>query len=712
LCIDIASSNTYPNAMKEDPRTSSTPNQVGPGPACSKGNSDIFWIPGSSDAKIRSFASHQTIKRKTFLNLINYCHFNNRRVLLHLVGGHDTDILLAAQPHPSSQNQVRCQVPEARLSSFDGNLFLAHIAIDDGKSITVLPTGRIPVRQGLSVAIPVNYTPYRVIRRKAARYTARQIAATVRISDEELKGHLVEFSSAAWRIELEGADLEGIAFHDPVKPRNDVVITLCAEKGTSTLQARCRILRFWRDAERQGLVVEALEDAIPVFNKRKIRNPRISLTPPPVIRFTHPLSGNQVEIEAAEIGSSGFSVAGSPDETVLIPGLVIDRVELSFPGVPPIACSAQVVHRTDCPLGDRQKHRFGFAILDISIEGYTRLMRILQRTFEPCIRISPEFSSQGLWELFFDTDFLYPDKYALVQANREAFRNTHEKVTAGDPDVAKSFVYQKGNTIYAHIGLVRAYEQSWLLHHHSARPADGRLSGLLVLRHAMYFLNDIYRYPSAAMKYAICYFRPQNRFPRYAFGGFAEHLNEPGGCSLYEFAYTLWDKKTHVVCFPDGWWVTPMKENHINYIYARYSDSALRLLLDSMGMGSSPEATMALEGAYAKHGLIRTITRQILCYEDQIAGIVLINRSDPGLNFSDLLNSIHFIALPDAADVITPEAVKTAISIACTRYPQARVPVLYFPARVCPSKKRYAYWALNVAYGDEFMVYMNEKFKL
>ncbi|MBW2084049.1 MAG: hypothetical protein JRI39_13505, partial [Deltaproteobacteria bacterium] len=469
-------------------------------------------------------------------------------------------------------------MPEARLSSFDGNLFLAHIAIDDGKSITVLPTGRIPVRQGLSVAIPVNYTPYRVIRRKAARYTARQIAATVRISDEELKGHLVEFSSAAWRIELEGADLEGIAFHDPAEPRNNVVITLCAEKGTSTLQARCRILRFWRDAERQGLVVEALEDAIPVFNKRKIRNPRISLTPPPVIRFTHPLSGNQVEIEAAEIGSSGFSVAGSPDETVLIPGLVIDRVELSFPGVPPIACSAQVVHRTDCPLGDRQKHRFGFAILDISIEGYTRLMRILQRTFEPCIRISPEFSSQGLWELFFDTDFLY--------------------------------------------GLVRAYEQSWLLHHHSARPADGRLSGLLVLRHAMYFLNDIYRYPSAAMKYAICYFRPQNRFPRYAFGGFAEHLNEPGGCSLYEFAYTLWDKKTHVVCFPDGWWVTPMKENHINYIYARYSDSALRLLLDSMGMGSSPEATMALEGAYAKHGLIRTITRQILCYEDQIAGIV------------------------------------------------------------------------------------------
>ncbi len=663
-----------------------------------------FWVPGNTAQSIQAFISHETLKTKEFLSLINYSHFNNRKVLLHLIGNFH-DIIVPAWPLPSTAREIVCRCSLELISNLKDKFVVAHIIVDEGKSVAIVPTDHIPLSHN-HLIIPITHEPYRVTRRKAHRYVADNIQARVLVDGMEFKGKLIEFSTDGCHIAIApGQDLPAIGS----LIREIVLITFTSGREIS-LKKAARIVRAWKTNEGIGLVASPIEDTAIRFSKREVRNPRVALDPPPIIRFVHPLSGRVMELEAHEIGFSGFSVLEPEMEGALIPGLFIRDLKISIPGSPSINCSAQVIYKSLQQEGG--KWRVGISIVDIGIQNYTRLSKIISRVLDPHVRMSGDFNSEALWELFFSTSFIYPDKYAYIHPIKEEFKETHHKICSLDPEIAKSFVYQKGGVIYAHMGLVRAFEKSWMLHHHAARAKNIRLGGLIVLKNAMYFLNDMHRYPSSNMKYAICFFRPSNRFPRYVFGGFAQYLKHEKGCSTFQFSYQHFQPKKEGFSLPKGWTIEPMEDHQADFIQNNCTNPAFSLLLHSLGMFSSLEDTMALEAGYARYGMIRRVTRRVLCYRGEPQAILVINRSDPGLNFSGLLDCVYLIVMPHAVDNVTPDVARKSVDIACSSYPYPFVPVISYPAKLIPSTKSYTYWALDVAYGDEFMLYMKEKFKI
>ena len=81
-----------------------------------------------------------------------------------------------------------------------------------------------------------------------------------------------------------------------------------------------------------------------------------------------------------------------------------------------------------------------------------------------------------------------------------------------------------------------------MIHHHAARIMDSKRPGFMVLKQIMYYMNDMYRLPSAHMDYVMCYFRPENRFPDFVFGGFAKTLKNSQGCSMDLFSYLTYTR--------------------------------------------------------------------------------------------------------------------------------------------------------------------------
>ena len=132
-------------------------------------------------------------------------------------------------------------------------------------------------------------------------------------------------------------------------------------------------------------------------------------------------------------------------------------------------------------------------------------------------------------------------KIRVSPAISGTFKETYRKLYQDNPDIACHFVYEKNGKIYGHISMVHAYDQSWIIHHFAARPLNDKITGPMILKQIMYFINGFFRFPSSAIEYVMAYYRPENVMDR-IFGNFTSYLGDPKGCSQDLFSYLLFQK--------------------------------------------------------------------------------------------------------------------------------------------------------------------------
>ena len=255
--------------------------------------------------------------------------------------------------------------------------------------------------------------------------------------------------------------------------------------------------------------------------------------PPLSVVFEHPLFKKKIHRDIFDLSTTGFSISDHSDEDVLMPGMMIYNVSIINAGISIVNCTAQIIYRQ---IRDKNIH-YGVAILDIDMHSYSRINHILGINSDPHLSVSTEVDMDALWEFFFQTGFIYSKKYGSCQAQRENFKETYRKLYQENPEIARHITYEKNGRIYGHLSMIRAYERTWLVHHHAARPMESKLPGFVVLRQMMLFAHGMYQLSSARMDYSICYFRPENKFPDRVFGGFSRDFNNPQACSLDLFAY-------------------------------------------------------------------------------------------------------------------------------------------------------------------------------
>ena len=63
-----------------------------------------------------------------------------------------------------------------------------------------------------------------------------------------------------------------------------------------------------------------------------------------------------------------------------------------------------------------------------------------------------------LWEFLFESGFIYPKKYDLVQTYRQTMKETYRKLYHDNPEIIAQMTYQRNGQIYGHVSMIRSYE--------------------------------------------------------------------------------------------------------------------------------------------------------------------------------------------------------------------------------------------------------------
>ncbi len=669
---------------------------------------DVPWHFANQDL-MHTLEKARTLGTRSVINALNHIHFSDGHVYVLLThSAYGENVLLKSRPEPCTAACLTCRWADDQISSLDLEDFqFSYLLIDDQRSLIAVPGVVTEInRESFSIDIPdKNYV---VGERQSRRYPGGGVRVQLGQKGFQATGKLVDFNAKGLKLRVKPESFSSFRW---LNQEEEAMIHLRHEQ-TTIYSGPCRLIRENGGPSEKEIVVLPVDERIKRFEKKHPRNPRQKLIPSPCIVFHHPLLCKKVQMDIQDISTSGFSVYEDPQERMLMPGLLIPELTINLGGVLKINCVAQVIY---CLPEGKEGIRCGIAILDMSISAYNQLTHILTSAMDPHASISNDVDMDGLWEFFFQAGFIYPKKYGLIQGQREAFKETYLRLYEGRPEIASHFTYQKNGRIYSHISMVRAYERAWLVHHHAGLSIDKRRTGLTVLKQMMHYLNDMHRLPSAQMDYVMCYYRPENEFPNRIFGGFAAELNEPRACSLDLFAYLPYTRLSLVNNLPDGWSVGEASKMALWEFACSYAHTSGGLLVDAFSLGSKGEGHESMENAYAQAGLIRELKVYSLCERGKLCALLIVNRSNLGFNLSELLNSITVLVTD--AERLPWNVLSVAIAQLTAEYQLPRVPVLFYPksyveSRGIPCEKNYQLWILNVQYGNDYMDYVQKKFRI
>ena len=497
----------------------------------------------------------------------------------------------------------------------------------------------------------------------------------------------------------------------------DVPVTVVFTKENVTLYSgECRILRHDQDKDVNHIILEPIQRQIRRFPPKEFRNTRHELNPPPDVIFQHPLFDKTVNLKIHDISGAGFSVDEEENEAVLLPGLILPAVDLVFGNGVSLRCMAQVIHCK--PLRDTRVpiSRCGLAILDMSVVDHNHLIGLMHQAADPQSYVSNKVDPEALWDFFFETGFIYPQKYAFIQANKEKIKATYQKLYSEGPGIASHFIYQDKGRILAHMAIMRFYESSWLIHHHAAIRSSYNRGGLAVLNQVGRFVNESHRLYSKKVNYLFCYYRPDNKFPSHVFSGAARNIKNPSICSIDLMAYLhgIVDSNRKKE-FANNWRLEEAGKEDLYDLQTFYENESNGLMLRALHLTPELRDCSQLESLFHQIGLKRDRHIFALRYRDKLCAVMMVNIADLGLNMSDLTNSITFFVID--GQNLTPDLVQTAIDHVAHYYDGcAEVPVLLYPQRAAAQigldpEKNYVLWVLNTFNTDHYFRYLKRLLK-
>src|SRR6185369_2057434 len=451
----------------------------------------------------------KSVSKSHLVNRLNYLNFQDQTILVGLRHvAYDNAIFLKARPLPCAGERLECRWAEVpSLQQLLKSYQFDYLLIPDGKKYLLVNPELLGVDEaGLSVVLPVSCREFHL--RKIKRHPSSGVTVEISQHGAVFHGEVIDFTPVSLR--AQGGDDPPESFLW-INPNNRLNLCLSAG-GTVIFSGPCELL--WQSSLKSGrcFVLKQVNDNIQRYKEKRYRNSRQQLVPSPNIVFEHPLIARRINLKVADVSGTGFSVDENSEDSVLMAGMIIPELKLSFAQGLSLKCRAQVVYRN--PLGDDGATvRCGVAILDMDIHDHVKLLSILHQVVNRKSYISTEVDLDDLWDFFFETGFIYPQKYAFFQSNKEEIKKTYARLYGENPHIARHFIYQDRGMILGHMAMVRFYEDSWMIHHHAARKTVTIKAGLAVLDQISHYLNELENFYFAHLRYVYCYFRPDNKFP-------------------------------------------------------------------------------------------------------------------------------------------------------------------------------------------------------
>ncbi|KUG21483.1 hypothetical protein ASZ90_008766 [hydrocarbon metagenome] len=651
---------------------------------------------------LQNLESAKIIKQKKLINLWNSHHFTDGMVYVQLNHPqYNEDILVWAHPEPCSSDSMICRWPEGTRGIVE-NAEILNIIFTDGLSVFLIPTELKDIQKDyFTINLPEK--GYALGQRRARRYLCQGIEVEVVQSGFWAQGRLIDFSALAFSVEVSPEEIGSFRWFNAGCPSTVHLY----RNGQMIFSATCDCIRQTSDQAMRDIVFAPTVSQINRFLKKKTRNSRVEVNPRPNINFDHPATRKKIKLDIHDLSTSGFTVYVSADEDVLMVGMIIPDLTINYGGVLKIECKAQVLYRREEEKGNI---RYGFVILDMDVMNYNRLSHIIINIIDPHTHIANEVDVDQLWKFLFESGFIYPKKYDLVQVNRHPMKEIYRKLYRDNPEFIAQMTYQRNGKIYGHISMIHSYERTWMIHHLAATTLNNKRTGLQVLKQSLRYIDGFYRLPSVGMDYMMFYFRPENIFPDHFFGGFSRHLNNPSACSLDLFSYFSYPTDGISQPLPAEWSLEPFissDSDKLDHFYMNISGGGL--LLKVLRLDKEYKETESLSQLYSRYGFKRSCQSFSLKYKGMLKAVLVENQSDPGLNLSDFLNGIKVIVNDEVG--LPWEILSAAISQLVGRFAIDKIPVLVYPSsylesKGVPFKKKYNMWILDVYYARECVEYM------
>lgn len=669
-------------------------------------------LVGTATAKA-SDTARVALTRSFLVNKLNFINFSNRTVRLKFKHTRfDRTLTLELKPLPCQGERLDLQWPlEDRFISRLKPFVFDSIQITDGQMLIRAEAEIISMNQtGISLRLPE--TCHQISNRKMRRYTGRNVDVQLVQSSSLFCGRLLDFNAVTFRVELDAVAHQTFEW---INPESSVSVILSGGADTY-YSGECKILRHSRCNANRQYVLEPISREIHRYRQKEFRSERLEINPSPDIYFTHPLSKKQLSLKVVDLSGSGFSVEEDELNAQLLAGLTIPEVELRFSNNVAVNCKAQVVYRKVCNEGKKGAWvKCGLAIIDMDTENNVKLLSLLHQANNRYSYICNKVDLDALWRFFFETGFIYPDKYAYIEANKDRIRNIYEKLYTQSPSIARHFIYQEKGNILGHMAMVRFYEDAWLIHHHAAKKSALNKAGLIVLKQIGHFINDSYRLTSIHLKHVMMYYRPDNRFPSRVFGGACEQISDPKCCSIDAFAYVhLPAEPGPAAAVSSPWELNPAQPEDLAELQDFYEYDSGGLMLKALGLDPGRIGRTELEEEYRRLGFKKEKHLFALKADGQLKAIILVNITDFGFNLSNLTNCIKFIVVDPEG--LSGDIFKKVIFKLNEKYPFEELTVLVNPVSFAetiqlPFEKIYNMWIMNTRFSDPYFHYLKRLLK-
>lgn len=635
------------------------------------------------------------IRRQRLINSLNRINFQDGEISLNFRHPqYKYTLSLPAIPQPCTNESLNCIWGESieykrKLKDFEFKDF--HFT-DGLKKILVVAELLDINKDGVQLSLPESCQE--ICTRRVKRYQCDGVSAQLSQDGIVLDGEIKSFSAVSFSVHFPN---ESPGCHHDFN-RDDHVNVILKKDSEPLYSGLCEIYRVSADPEQgKSIVLIPVKSHIKRFKPKRHRSIRQKLSPSPNIIFKHPLTGKTVNLKALDISGAGFSVEEDIENSLLIPGLVIPDLSIELMNGIELKCKAQVIYRTT---DDVMHLKCGLTYLDMPLRDQIRLSSLLDQISNKNAYVCTKVDINELWDFFFETGFIYPQKYSFIHTYKKEFNSVYKKLYENNPDISINFMCRDNGSILAHMSMLRFYEKTWLINHHAANSSKNTRAGLVVLEQIGRFINEFHRLPSTQMDYVACYYRPQNKFPNLVFGGVARKSVDNKGCSVDEFAYLYVTKRKLKESLPEEWSLVESEKDDLLKLEKYYEENFGGLTLKALDISPSKRnIDKKINKEFLLIGLNRDRHFFSLKHKNKLVAIFVVNLSDFGISLSDLTNCIHLFVLKD--DGLPNSILNSSISELSRYYKHEKFPLLIFPSNYVvknsiPFDKIYNYWVLNV----------------
>ena len=644
------------------------------------------------------------VSRSRLINYLNRINFREGNITLHFRHGkfHHT-ITHLAKPQICNDSYLRClwseyADAEKKLKHFS----FVNFTFTDGLKQIQVPANLIELTQnGVYLELPDFCFEKKT--RVTKRHKCKGITAQITQDGKVIKGHLTSFSAQSLGIRLQNGTSSPAQTFDRNLPANVVL----KNESDYIYSGICDIIRHSKSPNNHYLVLKPVKDNIQLFKPKEVRSERLQLNPLPNIIFIHPLTRKKINLGLLDISGTGFTVSEDEDSALLMPGMILPELEIEFIQGFSIICMAQVVYR----LPTENYIKCGVAILDMDVQDHLKLSSFLHQAKNRHSYISTtNVDLDALWDFFFETGFIYPEKYAHIIEQKKRFHTLYKKLYNENPEISRHVIYQDRGKIYGHVSMFRYYQKTWLMQHHAAVKSPKHKAGLVVMEHILQYINECHTLASSKMQYIACYFQPKNRFANRVFGGAARALEDKQKCSLDDFAYCHFEPDPEHKEIPSQWTLDETQPEDLLALRQWYRKNSGGLML--AGLDLVPEAQPIDEKInqdYREAGFTRQRKLYSLKNDEELQALFVVNRSDLGMNMSDLTNCIQVFVLEEAQ--LQETQIKSALTELSKNYEQDEISVLLYPHSYAEKHsiefdKIYELTVLDLDYLSPYLLFM------